>query len=91
MTLSDTRLKPAAGAWFKSSYSGAQDNCIEVAHVPGNFRKSSYSGSGGNCVEVAALPCVHAVRDSKHPARGHLAFAPEEWDAFLNAVKDHLL
>jgi hypothetical protein len=36
--------------WRKSSYSGSNGNCVEVAA----WRKSSYSGSNGNCVEVAA-------------------------------------
>lgn len=41
----------------KSSYSGASENCVEVAEVPAGFRKSSYSGeTGGNCVEVAHIP-----------------------------------
>ncbi|MCD7441293.1 DUF397 domain-containing protein [Streptomyces lincolnensis] len=53
------------------------------------WHKSSYSGgSGGNCLEVAAgNPTVIPVRDSKHPQGPKLAFRPEAWSAFLEAVK----
>lgn len=52
-----------------------------------HFRKSSYTGVNNNCVEVADLPCGAAVRDSKHPDRGHLPFPAAEWDAFLTAAR----
>jgi hypothetical protein len=45
--------------WRKSSYSGSNSNCVEMA-----WRKSSYSGSDSECVELA----TGAVRDSKNPA-----------------------
>ena len=67
----------------KSSYSGAGQNCVEVAHIPANFRKSSYSAQGQDCVEVAELPCGAAIRDSKHPDAGHLPFPATEWTGFL--------
>ncbi|MFF8764234.1 DUF397 domain-containing protein [Nocardiopsis dassonvillei] len=72
----------------KSSYSSAQSqNCVEVAHIPTGFRKSSYStAQSQNCVEVADLPCGAAVRDSKHPTKGHLPFPAAEWDAFLRVA-----
>ncbi|MCY9783956.1 DUF397 domain-containing protein [Nocardiopsis sp. EMB25] len=73
--------------WRKSSYSGVNGNCVEVAHIPANFRKSSYSGQSQNCVEVGSLPCGAAVRDSKNPAKGHLPFPAAEWDAFLSTAK----
>ncbi|QUX31195.1 DUF397 domain-containing protein [Nocardiopsis akebiae] len=73
----------------KSSYSSAQSqNCVEVAHIPTGFRKSSYSGRDQNCVEVADLPCGAAVRDSKHPTKGHLPFPAAEWDAFLSIARN---
>ena len=73
--------------FHKSSYSGQEPNCVEVAHIPANFRKSSYSGHGQNCVEVADLPCGAALRDSKNPERGHLPFPASEWDAFLTLAR----
>lgn len=40
----------------KSSYSGQDQNCVEVAHIPTSFCKSSYSAQNQNCVEVASIP-----------------------------------
>lgn len=53
------------------------------------WRKSSHSGSnGGQCVEVAFnLPGVVAIRDSKNPEGATLAFAPEQWRAFLAGAR----
>lgn len=52
------------------------------------FRKSSYSQpTGGNCVEVADLPTGTAVRDSKHPDAGHIAFDTAEWAALLAGLR----
>ncbi len=70
----------------KSSYSGAGQNCVEVAHIPAHFHKSSYSGTGESCVEVAELPCGAAIRDSKHPDAGHLPFPATEWTGFLSVA-----
>ena len=36
--------------WFKSSYSGDQGECVEVAL---QWTKSSHSGGEGECLEVA--------------------------------------
>ncbi|PDP88545.1 DUF397 domain-containing protein [Glycomyces fuscus] len=70
----------------KSSYSGQDQNCVEVAHIPTGFRKSSYSSDRVNCVEVTDLPCGAAIRDSKHPDAGHLPFPATEWTGFLSAA-----
>ncbi|MGQ0841500.1 DUF397 domain-containing protein [Actinokineospora sp.] len=65
------------GPWRKSSRSGNEGNCVEIA-----WRKSSYSMNEGNCVEIAwrkssrsgdesncvELANIGAVRDSKNPA-----------------------
>ena len=59
--------------WRKSSYSGSQSNCVEVAVM---WRKSSYSGTQSSCVEVAEFGHVVAVRDSKDPASPALTFSP---------------
>lgn len=52
------------------------------------WRKSRRSNNGGNCVEVAALPHDIAVRDSKDPGAGHLAFTMDIWAAFVAEVRD---
>ena len=72
--------------FFKSSYSSDRVNCVEVAHIPTNFRKSSYSGDRAECVEVAELPCGATIRDSKNPTTGHLPFPSTEWTGFLIAA-----
>ncbi|NYH55739.1 hypothetical protein HNR06_005328 [Nocardiopsis arvandica] len=52
------------------------------------FKKSSYSSAQSqNCVEVADLPCGAAVRDSKHPTKGHLPFPSAEWTVFLRSAR----
>ncbi len=53
-----------------------------------DWRKSRYSAHGGNtCVEVGTGADVVAVRDSTDPAGPKLAFAPEDWRAFIRTVK----
>ncbi|WP_407287987.1 DUF397 domain-containing protein [Streptomyces sp. BP-8] len=68
--------------WFKSSYSGGQDEaCIEVAVA---WRKSSYSGSEGEaCVEVAAYPDTIHIRDSKDTSLASIAVTPASWASFI--------
>jgi hypothetical protein len=52
------------------------------------WRRSTRSGgNGGNCVEVAAIERGVAVRDSKNPGGAVLAFAPDAWHAFTDAVR----
>ncbi|CAM3765966.1 DUF397 domain-containing protein [Nocardiopsis rhodophaea] len=52
------------------------------------FHKSSHSSTARECVEVAALPeGGGAVRDSKRPEVGHLAFGTAEWAAFLQGAR----
>jgi hypothetical protein len=54
-----------------------------------NWRKSSYSdGHGGNCVECRTDTGRILLRDSQHPAHGHLTLSAAEWRAFLHAVRD---
>ncbi|TDQ54300.1 DUF397 domain-containing protein [Actinorugispora endophytica] len=54
---------------------------------PTGWRKSSYSGDGPTCVEVGGLEQGRAVRDSKNPGLGFLAFGAPEWRAFLSALR----
>ncbi|MER7769415.1 DUF397 domain-containing protein [Kitasatospora sp. NPDC096140] len=82
----------AAGLeWRKSSYSGAQSDCVEMAvvtAVPGlEWHKSTYSGQGGNCVETQVRLATMAVRDSKDPGGPALLFPADAWSSFLAGVK----
>lgn len=53
------------------------------------WRKSSYSGNnGGACVEVAEFPGAVAVRDSKDPEGGALAFPAEAWRSFILGIRE---
>lgn len=51
------------------------------------WRRSTRSNNGGACVEVAETSDAVGVRDSKDPSGAVLVFAPDEWRAFLRAVK----
>jgi hypothetical protein len=73
--------------WRKSSYSSANGQCVEVAHVPAQWRKSSHSSANGACVEVIHLPEAIAVRDSKDPSGPMLVFTPPAWAAFINSAR----
>ncbi|MFD9890580.1 DUF397 domain-containing protein [Amycolatopsis sp. NPDC059027] len=75
MSLADAR-------WHKSSYSGSQTNCVEVA-----WFKSSHSGSQGGCVEVAVAPGIVGVRDTKDRQGGTLTVPAAAWSAFLKAQR----
>ncbi|MFI6278628.1 DUF397 domain-containing protein [Streptomyces sp. NPDC050988] len=77
--------------WFKSSYSGSEGECVELAM---QWTKSSYSsGQGGECLEIAvtqttpaATPTTIHIRDSKTPTAPTLKVAPESWATFLALV-----
>ena len=74
--------RPAvSGNWRKSSYSGSNGDCIEVA----SFRKSSHSANNGACVEVGQGPAVIGIRDSKLGDHSPvLSFSAEDWRSFAS-------
>jgi hypothetical protein len=61
--------------WRKSSYSGANGSCVEVAPVP---------GAGSAAVESSD---VIAVRDSKDRGGPALAFTARQWRSFAAGIK----
>ncbi|MFF4352154.1 DUF397 domain-containing protein [Streptomyces sp. NPDC001530] len=68
-------------SWFKSSYSGSEGECVEVALT---WTKSSYSGGqGGECLEIAPTPDLIHIRDSKTPEAPTLQVTPATWRTFL--------
>ncbi|MCN9243011.1 DUF397 domain-containing protein [Streptomyces sp. RY43-2] len=58
--------------------------------TPDNWRKSSYSGpgDGNSCVEIATTRALVAIRDSKDPAQGALAFPPAGFTLFIESLKN---
>ena len=79
--------------WFKSSYSGGDNNCVEVTHAPvpsASWRKSSYSGGDNNCVEVADLGGLSGMRDTQNRELGALYFSANEWQAFLTPAQNSM-
>jgi hypothetical protein len=81
--------------WRKSSFSGANTNCVQVAWHKSTFsdvntncvevawRKSSFSDGNTDCVEVGLRRDLVRVRDSKRPGEGLLAVPSSGWRAFL--------
>ncbi|MEU6267879.1 DUF397 domain-containing protein [Saccharopolyspora shandongensis] len=86
--------------WRKSSYSGAEADCVEVGWSKSSYsgvqgdcvevgwRKSSYSGGEGNCVEVGSGPGLVGVRDTKDRDGGTLVFSRVQWAAFVSGLRD---
>jgi hypothetical protein len=64
--------------WRKSSFSGTNGGCVEVA-----WRTSSFSGTNGNCVEVAHAPAGVLVRDSKNAGGPVLSLPGFGWHALV--------
>ena len=57
--------------------------------TPHSWQKSSFSGGdeGDACVEVADLDTHIAIRDSKAPTHGILAFPAGAFTQFIEALK----
>jgi hypothetical protein len=57
------------------------------------WRKSSYSQTSGttDCVELADLAQSVGIRDSKHPAGGHLSISRPGLAGLLRRIKDDKL
>lgn len=62
--------------WRKSSFSGTENNCVEVAVVDAIV---SVHRAGGERLYV--------LRDSKDPAGAKLYFTPSEFRAFIAGAK----
>jgi hypothetical protein len=67
--------------WRKSSFSGVNGNCVEVA-----WRTSSFSSNGSACVEVAPVPSGVAVRDTKNTVGPTLSFPTTDWRSFITEL-----
>jgi hypothetical protein len=58
-----------------------------MSHHPIIWRTSSFSDGSQNCVQLADVGATVYVRDSKHPADGHLSFTRSELAAFVAAAR----
>jgi hypothetical protein len=59
-------------AWRRSSWSGANGNCVEVAPLGrATWRKSTHSGQNGNCVEIAPLGAAAWHKSTHSGQRGN--------------------
>ncbi|MEV6776004.1 DUF397 domain-containing protein [Streptomyces syringium] len=72
--------------WRKSTHSGHQSDCVEVADA--SWRKSSYSGVQTDCIQITDCRLgLVPVRDSKNPQGPTLLFEAAAWSAFITALK----
>ncbi|MGH3820759.1 MAG: DUF397 domain-containing protein [Pseudonocardiaceae bacterium] len=72
--------------WRKSSHSGGNGDCVEVAFT--GWRTSSHSHGNGDCVELAFTSTLVGVRDSKDPTGPVLAVGPANWSALLTRIRE---
>lgn len=73
--------------WRKSSYSGTNSDCVELARLPRGWRESSYSSTNSDCVELADVDDIILVRNSNHPDAGTLTLTHAEMEALVKGVK----
>lgn len=71
--------------WRKSSHSGGEGQCVEIARNVA-WRKSSRSGGLGQCVELAQTDGWAAIRDSKNPNGPAMVIKPAQLRAFVRSV-----
>jgi hypothetical protein len=76
-----TGTQLSGAVWRRSSRSGSNANCVEVAALV------AVADSGGR----AAGTTVVAVRDSKDVDGPVLAFAATAWRSFVTATRRHRL
>lgn len=50
--------------------------------------KSTRSAGNGACIEVAFADQLIGVRDSKDPHSSVLEFAPADWTAFVQSIRE---
>lgn len=67
--------------WRKSSYSGANGSCVEVAPVPGTVAGGTVAGCS------AELGGVIAVRDSKDRRGPVLVLTARQWRSLTAGIK----
>lgn len=67
--------------WRKSSYSGSENECVEVAMAP--QASSPFTSTG--------KPRLILMRDSKDPDGPHLRFTPDEWRIFRASITGNAL
>jgi Domain of unknown function (DUF397) len=60
---------------------------VVEAREPLIWRKARRCGNTA-CIEVAKAEQEMLLRDSKDPAGPRLVFAPQDWTAFLSAVRE---
>ena len=67
--------------WRKSSYSGVQGSCVEVAPLPGGIAYGAVTAGSGEADGMIA------VRDSKDRGGPALVFTARQWRSFAAGVK----
>ncbi|MGH3934213.1 MAG: DUF397 domain-containing protein [Pseudonocardiaceae bacterium] len=65
------------------------DQALAELTTAAGWRKSSYSQGQNACVEITTdLPGWVGVRDTENRDAGLLALNQQQWDGFLDAVKN---